>query len=263
MRARMVLKRLAIYTLAMALLAVMVYSGTQVVLYLMEGRAQRQLDNEWGKYRPSLPDTSATQPTTPEEPLESLTINSGVAEAQQENSDVVGWITIPDTRIDYPFVLGKDNSFYLHHNVAKVKASAGALFLDYRTDRDFFNVDYDGGQANAVIYGHQMKNGSMFADVRKFREKSYFDTHPEGFIFLPEGTFRVRFFAFVSADAYDEQLYGIWSNAAEYMAYARGREQHGREVSIPDGGKIVVLSTCSYESETARAVLLGVVELVG
>ena len=88
-------------------------------------------------------------------------------EARQQNRDVIGWISIPGTSIDYPVVRTDDNEFYLNHNILKEESKHGAIFMDFR------NADR-GQQKHIILYGHDMKNGTMFHGLLNFKQKSFF-----------------------------------------------------------------------------------------
>ena len=107
---------------------------------------------------------------------------------QSINPDVIGWLYGPDTGVNYPVVQGDDNAFYLTHLYDRSANSAGSLFLDYRAGAL-------AGSRHWVIYGHYMNNGTMFADLLKYKEQSYYEEHPEFFLILPEGRYRVDLFS--------------------------------------------------------------------
>ena len=85
-----------------------------------------------------------------------------------QNPDVVAWIQIPGTQINYPVVQGKDNDYYLHRDLNGQKSTAGTIFLDYADQADFSSL-------HNVLYGHHMKNGSMFKDISRYKDQGYFD----------------------------------------------------------------------------------------
>ena len=96
-----------------------------------------------------------------------------------ENPDTVGWITIEGTNINYPIVKGTDNDFYLNHDFNGEENIAGSIYLDFESQGDF-----DG--RNNIIYGHNMKNGSMFKDVVRYKDEAYFKEHQFFTIYTPE-----------------------------------------------------------------------------
>ena len=102
-----------------------------------------------------------------------------------QNQDFAGLIYIWVTTIDYPIVQGKDNEEYLHQDFNKKKSSSGTIFLDNNCKKDFTSD-------NNIIYGHHMKNGTMFAQLLKFREKSFLKKHNEIMIFTPDRTIHLK-----------------------------------------------------------------------
>src|SRR5699024_6284321 len=99
-------------------------------------------------------------------------IRPGFEELLAENNDVVGWITIDDTKIDYPIVQGKDNETYLNRNFFHEETRAGSIFMDYRND-----VKSDENK-NMIIYGHRMKDGTMFQQLTKYLDQTFVEEHP-------------------------------------------------------------------------------------
>ena len=88
----------------------------------------------------------------------------------QTNADVIGWIYIEDTNINYPIVQGTDNKYYVDHMVDGTKNGAGSIFMDYRNALDF-------SDPNTVIYGHNMKNKTMFAHITEYKDPEFFEAH--------------------------------------------------------------------------------------
>lgn len=113
-----------------------------------------------------------------EKPEETVTVD--FAALQEINPDVVAWIRIPGV-LEYPVVRGEDNSYYLNHTVQKTYNIAGSIFLDYRNERDF-------SDCKNIIYGHNMKDGSMFHVLRNYRNVAFFREHTEMELYLPDGT---------------------------------------------------------------------------
>ena len=171
-----------------------------------------------------------------------------------ENPDVVAWLYCPDTPINYPVVQGPDNEYYLHRLLDGRTNSAGTLFMDYRNEGDFSHW-------NSVIYGHNMKNGSMFGTLTDYKKQAYFDAHPLMYLLTPEGDYEVQLVAgFVTPDDGDvyqalypedgekENLLNKWLESSDFVS--------DYEPSPEDW--LLTLSTCSYEYNNARYVLIGV-----
>ena len=96
------------------------------------------------------------------------------------NPEIIAWIRIPDTKIDYPVVQGTDNEFYLKHTFKKTEHVAGSIFLDKDNSPDFSN-------RKSILYGHNMKDGSMFQGLHKYENEQYLETHNKVYLYLPDG----------------------------------------------------------------------------
>lgn len=102
------------------------------------------------------------------------------------NSDCVAWIRIDGTEIDYPVVQGHDNSFYLKHLFDGEWNGAGCIFLDSRVNPDL-------SDRHSVLYGHHMKNGTMFSDIAKYKDQTFYENHTTGMILTPTENYRIEF----------------------------------------------------------------------
>jgi len=110
------------------------------------------------------------------------------------NSDYVGWIIIPGTKINYPFVLGDDNTFYLTHNFQKRPLKHGAIFMDYRNKADF-------SDRHIVLYGHAMRDQSMFGSIDQYKNRSFYENHSLIEIRLKNETRIYKIFSAYQVDA--------------------------------------------------------------
>lgn len=97
------------------------------------------------------------------------------------NPDVKGWIDIPDTNVSYPILQGETNDTYIHSDIDKKEFRAGSIFIASENANPFVDL-------NTVIYGHNMKNGSMFNNIKSYTDQSFADEHPYIYIYLPDGT---------------------------------------------------------------------------
>lgn len=124
-----------------------------------------------------------------------------LAALREVNPDVLGWIRIPDTKIDYPLMRGADNDFYLNHTWKKTPNSVGSIFLEQLNSIDL--MDY-----NTIIYGHNMNNGSMFAGLQDYAMPDYWKDHPYVYVLTDAGVYRYEVFAFFRAEV-DSLTYGL------------------------------------------------------
>jgi sortase, SrtB family len=168
---------------------------------------------------------------------------------QKRNSDVVGWLYIPETKIDEPIVRGKDNDTYLRSDVDHNYNYAGCIFIDANNNRDFKDM-------NTVIYGHNMKNGSRFHDVRYYHIEggTYIDEHPVIYIYLPDGS--VNCYQVMASGNIDagSQLYNIGNDYNQYVKDVNSVASHKKEVDEKEA-PIIMLSTCNSSVETDRYVV--------
>lgn len=173
-------------------------------------------------------------------------------ELRRINPDIVAWLTIEDTQVDYPIVQAPDNEYYLRRDFEKKKNKNGTLFLDYRNHSDF--SDY-----NNIIYGHNMHTGLMFKTINSFKEKTFWDTHTSAWLYLPEQTYKLEIFSVIRIPD-DSPLYKYSfaspDEKAEFDALAKRNAIFSREVERSEEDRLVMLSTCSYEFKNARTVLL-------
>ncbi len=171
------------------------------------------------------------------------------------NSDIVAWITIPDTNIDYPIVQCDDNITYLSLSFAGEENPAGAIFMDYRHSFDF-------SLRNTILYGHKMRNGSMFADLEQYKEQDFYDSHKELYIYTPDETLHCMIISAYTTPTYvttytlDASAPG---NFEEYADYIMKRSEILCVSPELEGKNIITLSTCDYSFDDARMVVHAVI----
>lgn len=164
---------------------------------------------------------------------------------KSQNQDIAGWIYIRGTTIDYPIVQGKDNEEYLHQDFNKKKSSSGTIFLDNNCKKDFTSD-------NNIIYGHHMKNGTMFAQLLKFREKSFLKKHNEIMIFTPDRTIHLKVISAYAQKA-QNKIPVTFANDEQKKAYIKKIESMSEQTiktSRINDSHIYTFVTCSYEGKT-------------
>ena len=174
-----------------------------------------------------------------------------LAALQEVNPDVIGWIRIPDSKIDYPLVRGADNDYYLNNTWDKKKSSVGSIFMEYRNAPDL--MDY-----NTILYGHNMNDGSMFANIKRYSSQWYWERHPYVYILTEQGVYRYEVFAAYETPV-DSKTYGLSFRQTETKTALL---EHIFEKSpdfyqiVPDPmDRILTLSTCSGMGYSNRWVI--------
>ena len=183
--------------------------------------------------------------------------NPTLKDLEKLNPDVKAWIQVPKTNIDYPVVQGQDDMEYINKNVYGEFELSGAIFLSC-LNKDDFSDPYN------LVYGHNMKNGGMFADVADFTNKEYFETHQKGKLYLTDATRKIRFFACMKVTAADAKIYHPdgyrKENLKDLLDYIQANAVQYRDVNVADENSLIALSTCSEAETNGRVVLIGKLE---
>ena len=181
-----------------------------------------------------------------------------LAAAREVNDGTVGWITIPGTYIDYPIARGEDNEFYLQHGfLGDYNYGLGCPFLDYRCEADFSGY-------NSIVYAHHLTRRRMFADVALYKDESFMQTCPKGILTDGSGQHEVRFFAYLSVPGNDH-VYHVAAEGeeADYAEYLLDMAEYTKDITLEEltgkDTRLLLLSTCTYETEDTRGVLAGII----
>ena len=172
------------------------------------------------------------------------------------NPDVIGWIYVPGTKIDYPVVQGEDNEEYLHKTFDGKENSSGAIFMDKDGKSDFL-------ADNNLIYGHHMKNGSMFSGLTEYKKQEFYDSHSAALLLTPDKNYEIEIFAGYVASVQDkawELAFPSDPDFTEWLDKTKERSCFTSGITPAVTDRILTLSTCSYEFNNARFVLLGVLK---
>ena len=172
------------------------------------------------------------------------------------NPDVQGWLYQKGTVINYPVVQGTDNDTYLHTRFDKQWSGGGTLFVDCRMEKDFKGF-------NSIIYGHHMKDGSMFRSIRGYtKEDGYYDKHKTLELATPHGNYHLVVFSAFITKATDEDTYKMTYDEAEKQAYMDRAWERSElpitknSVDVTKNDRLVTLSTCAYDYEEARYIVM-------
>ncbi len=181
---------------------------------------------------------------------------------RETGPDIVAWLTLPDTPVNYPVTQTEDNEFYLDHLHDRSPGKVGCLFADYENSADF-------SDRNTIIYGHNMRDGSMFAELNHYKEQAYFESHPQMYLVTPEGGFVCEVFAAFTADPEesgsdaspwrlgfrDDGAYTTWLGKMAERSVAESG------VTVTSSDRVLTLSTCAPGGEKRFVVMGKLVEV--
>ena len=179
-------------------------------------------------------------------------------EALRETSpDIIGWLALPDTAINYPVTQADDNEYYLHHLYDGTYNKTGCLFADYENQENF-------SDRNTIIYGHNMRDGSMFATLNEYDEQSYYDGHPQMYLVTPDGGYVVEIFtAFVAKPSESGSDTSPWRLSFKddgayttWLSEMAGRSVIETDVTVTSSDKVLTLSTCT-PGGASRFIVMG------
>ncbi|MBE5955463.1 MAG: class B sortase [Lachnospiraceae bacterium] len=230
-----------------ACLAVFLGAGWKLVSALIEYREGE------ANYEAILDKVITTAVVRDEESQEALPIPViDWAALKEMNDDLVGWLYIPDTKIQYPIVQGSDNDYYLTHTFDKTKNACGAIFMDAANQSDY-NSD------NTVLHGHNMKNGTMFGSLRKFEKKEYWESHPFIWIIKEDTAAKYEIFSVSITEAASDVYTLEFGSEDSFNNYIAKRTKidaiYNTGVSVTADDKLLTLSTCTSDTETGRRVV--------
>lgn len=155
------------------------------------------------------------------------------------NKDTVGWIECDGTKIDYPVVQSDDNDYYLHHSIKKEDSFSGTIFMDTNNNKDFKDDV-------TVLYGHNMKNDSMFGSLSEYNKQSYFDKHSKMYYHTDDAVYEFDLFGAVNQDATTLTV-GNYNSKDKFksdMKTIKENSSFKSKVKVDENSKVVCLYTC-------------------
>jgi len=200
-----------------------------------------------GQVRPGGPSgTTGSTLNIPDMPID-------FAALKKVNPDAAAWLYCPDTVIDYPVMRADDYNHYLRHLPDGTYNVNGTLFIDYNNAPDFTD-------RLTVIYGHHMRSGQMFGSLKGYKEQAYFEKHPYMYLYTEHGNYRIDLLygCVIGANEWRERAFMYEANLESLLAYAEHNSTFTSGVQYTPVDRVVAMSTCSYEFDGARYVVLGV-----
>ena len=228
------------------------------IFMLIHDDVKVQIQEE--KLKPYTPDFSVVEQIEEEKVLEEIpsenieNLTENVQQLAEKYDNSVGWLYIPNTQINYPVMFSGDNDYYLHRAVDGSYLRVGSVFLDGNCKSDF------SGKYN-ILYGHNMSDGSMFADVMKYIDNSFFDTHDYALLTTETDVYRVDFFSLSQPDSTDS-FYDISADFDVWRENLRRSSYIWRQTEMSENSRFVSLSTCTGSEGDSRTVLTGIISKI-
>ena len=252
-------------------LGIFLYSAYQIAAYLYDNyKSESTYDKIREEYEKQLeqekeaslttdqPSNNPNTPVTPNTPKPNTPNLSGKRMLMDRynslleiNKDVVGWISVPNTVIGYPVVQADDNDFYLRRNIHGERATAGTIFMDYRSD-----ARAEG--KHIILYGHHMRNGSMFKDLVKYKEEDFFRNQGNIRFNTLYEEIEWEVFSIYVADAdfnYRQTEFTSGENYIKFLKKLQNESMFNKGIELTENDQILTLSTCTYEYDDARFVV--------
>lgn len=171
------------------------------------------------------------------------------ASLKEQNPDIIAWVKIPNTNIDYPILWDGSNEFYLKHDIDKKESVYGSIFLDAQSKPDF-------SSKHNLLYGHNMKNKSMFQNIILFKDREFFENNRDIYIYTEDKEYHLRTMACLYTDASNEKRKILFDTDEEFENYVDKMTASCKFREVPENiDRLWSLVTCSYEFNDARTIL--------
>ena len=222
--------KILITLIQIVLIAVIIFSGIKIIEWIKNNKKNKDIMSE---IKENVVINNEMDSNNEEYKID-------FAKLKQKNSDAIAWIKVNGTDIDFPVVKGTDNSYYLTHNFDKEKNKAGWIFADYRNK-------FDGTDKNIIIYGHNMKNGSMLASLKDVIKEEWYNNENNKYIALitENENCKYQVFSVYQIETEEYYLQTNISNFKEFVEKIKGRSKKDFNVDIKETDSILTLSTCA------------------
>lgn len=233
-----------------AFVLIFIFSAVNIVVILLRyKKADDTYENLQNQYVTAATDKSTDNGSK----IETAPIKVNFNLLKSQCSDINGWLYSADTVINYPVVQGDDNQYYLHKDLNGDYLVSGTLFADCICLEAYVDDNF-------LIYGHHMKNGSMFASLEKYKDQSYYDKHPVMYYLTPEVDYKIELFSgFVTnPDSFVYQInFGSDEDFSEFIKESKKNSTFESKIAVTSDDHLITLSTCSYDFDDARYVVIG------
>ena len=242
------------YAILAVLLGILIYSSVKIISYVKDQKNAENIGNDinQGYTRPDTDDAENTDDKKEDETKKDPDPESIIVDfdrLQAKYPDVVGYVYSANTVLKYPIVQTAEEGgeYYLYRDIDGNDNKNGTVFLDWKCNSDFTSQ-------NNLIYGHNMKTGLMFASLMNYKSQSYYEAHPYFYLYTPSQTYKVNLFAGCIV-AHDADVYSL-TLSESYIQECINNSTFRSSYGVPTGN-ILTLSTCDYDFDNARYVVMG------
>lgn len=260
------LKQFILYLILIISLIIFIYSIINIALWYIDVRKNNEVINEINKII-QIPDNIdfEEQIDIKEDEktgdywdyMKTNFIDVNLSKLKTINEDTAGWIQVPNTFVNYPFVQANDNEYYLNHSFNKKKNNAGWLFMDYRNTKDLNNK-------NLIIYGHNRKDKTMFGTLKQLTNQNWFNNKSNNIIkiSMESGNSNWQIFSVYIIETTNDYIKTSFQSDNEYQEFIdmiKNRSIVSFDTNVTISDKILTLSTChgSYKKLVIHAKLIG------
>lgn len=236
------------------LLIVFVFSGYKLFEYSVQSSSTQQVNMEARAIykQENIEHNKLVGQAASSEKNREVKKDNQLANLRKINADTVGWLTIKDTVIDYPVVQATDNEYYLHHDFNKKESKAGSIYMDFRNTADPL-------MEHTILYGHSMRDGSMFRSLLSYKDQGYLEKHPTIIFNSLDGNHTWEIFSVYVTSTEFYYIDTEFSSNEDYQSFLdkiTKKSYFNRDIDpVTYKDKILTLSTCSYEFDDARMVV--------
>ena len=248
------MKKTVKIVLLITCLIIFIFSAYKIIDYILQGKKQESLQGEL--IDKAISEVSINNEQSQEDETNNIVLPISVdfSVLQQENEDIVAWIYSENTPINYPVVQSDDNVFYLRKMINGEYNIAGSIFMDFRNDPNM-------SDNNTIIYGHNMQNDTMFGTLQDYKKQEYYDEHKIMYLFTPDKQYKIELFAGYTIPV-ESDIYDMAKFDQEDIEEAMRKSDFKSDVIVSAEDKIITLSTCAYEYEGARYIVMGMLHEV-
>ena len=241
----------SIIILIVLMLGLLLFSGGKLISYMHQARKSSDHHAQLQQHI-QMPESAQAETAQVEIPVQ-----IDFAALQADCPDIYAWLYCPDTQLNDPVVQSQDNAYYERRLTDGSWNMAGSLFMDFQNAPDITDP-------NTIIYGHNMNNHTRFGNFEKYREQAYYEEHPIMWFFTPETTYRLHLAAGYLVRA-DDACYLLPQTVEARNGFIRQAMEKSTftPLEAPDfEASWLTLSTCAYDYDDARYILMGYLEPV-